>query len=82
MAAICAGRFHRLAKTQIKLLSRLDKVRGHREARYTVVEMVFDGKTVSALAKHLNAYVQVEGPDSVDQLMEALRVGHFDASMR
>jgi hypothetical protein len=58
------------------LLSRPDKLRAHRVGGYADVEMVFDGKTVSVLGKHLNAYVQFEGPESVDALIEALRAGH------
>ncbi len=58
------------------LLSRPDKLRAHREGGYSDVEMTFDGKTVSVLGKHLNAYAQFEGPGNVDQLIEALRAGH------
>lgn len=58
------------------LLRRPDKLRAHREGGYSDVEMVFDGKTVSVMGKHLNAYAQLEGPGSLDQLIEALRAGH------
>jgi len=58
------------------LLSRPDKLRAHRVGGYADVEMVFDGKTVTVLGRHLNAYAQFEGPGSVDQLIEALRAGH------
>jgi hypothetical protein len=58
------------------LLSRPDKLRAYREGGYSDVEMVFDGKTVSVLGKQSNTYAQFEGPGSVDQLVEALRVGH------
>lgn len=57
------------------LLSRPDKLRAHRVGGYADVELVFDGKTVSVLGKHLNSYTQFEGPDSVDALIEALRAG-------
>lgn len=57
-------------------LSRPNKLRAHREGGYSDVEMVYDGKTVSVLGKHLNAYAQFEVAGDVDQLIEALRVGH------
>jgi hypothetical protein len=57
------------------LLSRPDKLRAHRVGGYADVELVFDGKTVSVLGRNLNGYVQFEGPDSVDALIEVLRVG-------
>jgi hypothetical protein len=58
------------------LLSRPDKLRAHRVGGYADVEMVFDGKTVDILGKHLNGYAQFDAPGTVDQLIEALRVGH------
>ena len=58
------------------LLNRPDKLRAHRLGGYADVEMVFDGKTVSVLGKHMNAYGQFEGPGSIDELIEALRAGH------
>ncbi len=58
------------------LLQRPNKLRAHRVGGYADVAMVFDGKTVSVLGKHLNAYAQFEGPGSVDQLIEAMRAGH------
>jgi hypothetical protein len=63
-------------KSGAALLSRPDKLRAHRVGGYSDVELVFDGKTVSVLGKHLNGYAQFEGPGSVDQLIEALRAGH------
>ncbi len=41
------------------LLSRPDKLRAHRIGGYADVEMFFDGKTVSILGKHVNAYAQL-----------------------
>jgi hypothetical protein len=58
------------------LLSRPDKLRAHRMGGYADVALVFDGKTVSVLGKHLNAYAQFDGQGTVDQLIEALRAGH------
>jgi hypothetical protein len=58
------------------LLQRPDKLRAHRVGGYADVALVFDGKTVSVLGRHLNAYAQFEGPDNLDALIEALRMGH------
>jgi hypothetical protein len=58
------------------LLSRPDKMRAHRVGGYADVAMVFDGKVVSILGKNINGYAQFEAPGSLDQLFEALRVGH------
>jgi hypothetical protein len=58
------------------LLSRPNQLRAHRVGGYADVAMVFDGKTVSILARHLNGYAQFAAPGSVDQLFEALRAGH------
>jgi len=55
------------------VLSRPDKVRVSRTGGYADVEMVFDGKTVSALGKNINAYTQLETAGSVDQLIAKLR---------
>lgn len=57
------------------LLSRPDQLRAHRVGGYADVELVFDGKTVSVLGRHLNGYAQFDGPDSVDALIETLRAG-------
>jgi len=58
------------------LLSRPNQLRAQRVGGYADVAMVFDGKTASILARHLNGYAQVAAPGSVDQLFEALRSGH------
>lgn len=58
------------------LLSRPDKLRAHRVGGYSDVAMFFDGKTVSVFGKNLNGYAQFEGPKTLDELIEALRVGH------
>src|SRR5450631_3912557 len=42
------------------LLSRPDKVRATRTGGYADVEIVFDGKTVSAIGKNVNVYTQFE----------------------
>jgi len=58
------------------LLSRPDKLYAHRLGGYADVQLFFDGKQVSIYGKDLNAYAQFEGPGSVDQLLDALAVGH------
>ena len=57
-------------------LSRPDKLHAHRVGGYSDVELFFDGKTVSVFGKSSNGYAQFDGPATVDQLIEALRVGH------
>jgi hypothetical protein len=57
------------------LLSRPDKLRAHRVGGYADVALFFDGKTASVFAKHINGYAQFEGASTVDQLLEALRMG-------
>jgi hypothetical protein len=58
------------------LLQRPNQLRAHRVGGYADVALSFDGRTVSILGKHINAYAQLEAPGSVDQLFEALRAGH------
>ncbi len=58
------------------LLSRPNQLRAQRVGGYADVAMVFDGKTVSIVARHLDGYAQFAAPGSVDQLFEALRAGH------
>ena len=55
------------------ILSRPDKVRATRTGGYADVEIVFDGKTVSATGKNINAYTQFEAAGSIDQLIAKLR---------
>lgn len=58
------------------LLSRPDKLRAHRVGGYADVALYFDGKTASVLGKNINGYAQFDAPGTLDQLFEALRVGH------
>jgi hypothetical protein len=55
------------------LLSRPDKLRITRTGGYTDVEVVFDGKTMSFIGKHLNSFAQKEVPGNVDQLIAGIR---------
>jgi hypothetical protein len=58
------------------LLHRPDKLRAHRVGGYADVAMVFDGKTVSIYGKHVNGYLRLPAPGTIDQLVEFLREGH------
>lgn len=55
------------------LVERPGKLRITRKGGYADVELVFDGKTVSVLGKHSNAYAQADAPGTIDQLVELLR---------
>ena len=55
------------------LLSRPDKLRVTRTGGYADVEIVFDGKTITALGKNINAFTQMEAAGSIDQLIGKLR---------
>ena len=48
-------------------------MRASRTGGYADVEIVFDGKTVSALGKNINAYTQFKAAGSIDQLITKLR---------
>jgi hypothetical protein len=58
------------------VLSRPDKLRVTRTGGYADVEIVFDGKTVSALGKNIGAFAQMEAAGSIDQLIAGLRSGN------
>jgi hypothetical protein len=58
------------------LLSRPDKLRVTRTGGYVDAEIVFDGKTVTALGKNINSFSQLESAGSIDQLIARLRGTH------
>jgi hypothetical protein len=58
------------------LLRRPDKLRAHRRGGYADVALFFDGKTASVYGKNINGYAQFNVPGTVDQLVEALRLGY------
>jgi hypothetical protein len=58
------------------LLNRPDKLRAHRVSGHADVALYFDGKTVGIYGKSVNGYAQFDAPGTVDQLIEALRLGH------
>lgn len=55
------------------LVDRPGRLRVTRRGGYADVELVFDGKTVTILGKHANAYAQAEAPGTIDQLVGLLR---------
>jgi hypothetical protein len=61
-----------LASSGSVALSRPDKARVTRSGGFVDIDTVFDGKTLTMLAKNRNVYVQVETPGSLDQLSETL----------
>ena len=54
-------------------LNRPDKLHATRKGGFADVELAFDGKTVTLLGKHANAYAQTESPGTIDQLVDVLR---------
>ena len=54
-------------------LSRPDKLHATKNAGFADVDLVFDGKTLSLFDKTENAYVQVDVPGPVDNLIDELR---------
>ena len=54
-------------------ISRPDKMRASRTGGYADAELVFDGKTITVYAKHINSFAQVDAPGSIDQLVDRLR---------
>ena len=59
-------------------LSRPDRIRVTRTGGLADVELVYDGKTLSAYGKNLNAFARQPLEGSVDQLMDMLR---FEAGL-
>lgn len=55
------------------LISRPDKLHATRTGGYADIEFIADGKTASLLGKNMNAYIQVDAPGSLDQLVDKLR---------
>jgi hypothetical protein len=54
------------------LLSRPNKVRATRTGGYSDVELTFDGKVVTIYGKHINQYMQLDAPGSIDQMIDTL----------
>jgi hypothetical protein len=62
-----------LASSGTLTLNRPDKIRATRQGGFADVEMVFDGKTLTLLAKNVNLYSQVDVPGTIDYLIDELR---------
>jgi hypothetical protein len=54
-------------------LARPDKLHATRTGGFASLELMFDGKTLTALGKNKNLYTEVEAPGTVDQLVDVLR---------
>ena len=54
------------------LLSRPNKLHATRTGGYSDVELTFDGKVVTVYGKHLNQYMQLDAPGSIDQMIDTL----------
>jgi len=62
-----------LASSGTIALQRPDQLRATRGGGFSDVGLVFDGKTLTLLAKNANAYGQAEIPGTVDNLVDQLR---------
>jgi len=57
-------------------VSRPDKIQAERKGGYADVALFLDGKTLSILSKHANAYSQGNAPGSIDETVDFLRNDH------
>ncbi|MFZ0613196.1 MAG: DUF2092 domain-containing protein, partial [Desulfobacterales bacterium] len=62
-----------LASSGTVTLNRPDKIRVTRAGGFADVEMTFDGKTLTLLAKNLNLYTQLDVPGTIDHLVDELK---------
>jgi hypothetical protein len=62
-----------LASSGTVTLNRPDKIRATRSGGFADIEMLFDGKTLTLLGKTVNAYMQVDAPGTLDNLVDQLR---------
>jgi hypothetical protein len=68
-----AGQKLTIASSGSIAFQRPDQIRLHRRGGFASVDLVFDGKTLSALNSDANVYGQVDLPGSVDDLVKRLR---------
>ncbi|MGF7162540.1 hypothetical protein FHS85_004194 [Rhodoligotrophos appendicifer] len=54
-------------------VSRPDKVRARRMGGYADVELLSDGKSVTLVGKHMNAYAQIDRGGSIEEVVEHMR---------
>jgi len=62
-----------LASSGAVTINRPDKIHATRTGGFADVEFAFDGKTVTLLGKHANAYAKVNATGTIDQLVDELR---------
>jgi hypothetical protein len=55
-------------------LDRPDKIRVTRKGGFADVEMVFDGKTLTALGKNKGIFVKTDMPGSIDEMIDNVRL--------
>ena len=60
------------------VIARPAKFHVHRKGAFADVEIIFDGKTLTLNSKNANAYLQVEGPKTID---EATRAVEFETGI-
>jgi hypothetical protein len=58
------------------LVSRPDKLRARRTGGYADIELFFDGKSFNVYGKHLNGFIHVDAPGTIDNLIDELREKH------
>jgi hypothetical protein len=62
-----------LVSSGAMVLNRPDKLRVARHGGFANVESTFDGKTLTLLGKEANAFVQIDAPGTIDNLVDLLR---------
>ncbi|MCB1499803.1 MAG: DUF2092 domain-containing protein [Bauldia sp.] len=67
------GQKFSLASSGTVDLARPDKLSATRTGGFADVALVFDGTTLSVLAKNLNAYAEIPAQGNIDQLIDTLR---------
>lgn len=55
------------------LVSRPDKLRATRTGGYADIELFFDGKAFNLYGKHLNSFIHLDAPGTIDNLIDQLR---------
>lgn len=68
-----AGQKLTIASSGSVAVQRPDRIRVQRRGGFAMVEMVFDGQTLSVVNQEANTFGQVEIPGSIDQLVDTLR---------
>jgi hypothetical protein len=58
------------------LVSRPDKLRARRTGGYADIELFFDGKSFNVYGKHLNGFIHLDAPGTIDNLIDELREKH------